>query len=94
MSNTSFNSSGTCSPPIEDYRPEVILVSAGFDAHIEDDMSEVKLSTECYAWLARKIVEIADLYCKGRILSVLEGGYCLKVLPELVRDHVSILLDE
>ncbi|MFZ2448551.1 MAG: histone deacetylase [Syntrophobacteraceae bacterium] len=81
-------------PAIEYYRPEVILVSAGFDAHIEDDMSEVKLTTECYAWIARQIVEIADRYSGGRIISVLEGGYCLKVLPRLVRDHVSILLGE
>ncbi len=81
-------------PAIEQFRPEVILVSAGFDAHVEDDMSEIKLSTECFSWMARKIVELADQHSKGRLISVLEGGYCLRVLPELIQNHVRILLGE
>ncbi len=81
-------------PAMNHFEPEVILVSAGFDAHIEDDMSDINLSTECYSWIGETIVRIADRHCRGRIISVLEGGYCLKVLPELIKNHVQILLGE
>jgi len=81
-------------PAFDDFKPEVILISAGFDAHAEDDMSDIKLTTEGYSWIAEEIVELADRYSNGRVISVLEGGYSLKVLPELVRNHVRILLGE
>jgi acetoin utilization deacetylase AcuC-like enzyme len=81
-------------PAFDDFKPEVILVSAGFDAHIEDDMSDLKLTTEGYTWIAEKIVELAGRHSDGRLISILEGGYCLKVLPELIRNHVRILLGE
>jgi len=79
-------------PAFEGFRPEFILVSAGFDAHVDDDMSDINLTTECFSWIMERIVEIADKYSHGRIVSVLEGGYALKRLPELVRNHVNILL--
>lgn len=79
-------------PAIDAYRPQAVLVSAGFDAHYEDDMSEIKLSSDGYNWITRKILEIADQYSQGRLISVLEGGYCLKVLPELVREHIRVLM--
>lgn len=81
-------------PAFEEFKPEVILVSAGFDAHAEDDMSDIKLTTEGYSWIAERIVDLAGRCSNGRIISVLEGGYSLKVLPELVRNHVRILLGE
>lgn len=81
-------------PAFERFKPDVILVSAGFDAHVLDDMSEIRLSTEGFSWIAQKVVELADRYSKGRLISVLEGGYCLDVLPELVRNHIHILLGE
>ncbi len=81
-------------PAIEDFRPQVMLLSAGFDGHVEDDMSGIKLSTQCFSWIAQKVVEIAERHSDKRIISILEGGYCLKVLPELVRNHVRILLGE
>jgi acetoin utilization deacetylase AcuC-like enzyme len=81
-------------PVFEDFKPEVMLVSTGFDAHIEDAMSGIKVTTDCFSWIMRKIVKLADTYCKGRIISVLEGGYCLKRLPELVINHIKILLDD
>ncbi|MBF0117539.1 MAG: histone deacetylase [Desulfobacterales bacterium] len=74
------------------FEPEVILISAGFDAHMDDEMSDMKLSTECFSWMMEKIIEIADKYANGRIISILEGGYCLKRLPELAREHVKLLL--
>lgn len=80
-------------PALDRFKPEVILVSAGFDAHREDDMSDINLSTEGFSWLMQKIVEVADAYAGGRVISVLEGGYCLERLPELLANHVRILLD-
>jgi acetoin utilization deacetylase AcuC-like enzyme len=79
-------------PAFEEFRPEVILVSAGFDAHIDDDMSDIKLSTEGFSWIMKNIVEMADKYSKGRIISILEGGYSLHRLPELIKNHIKILL--
>jgi len=80
-------------PTFDGFKPEVILVSAGFDAHIDDDMSDMKLSTEGFSWIMQKIVELAKRYSKGRVISVLEGGYSLKRLPELAKNHIEILLD-
>jgi acetoin utilization deacetylase AcuC-like enzyme len=79
-------------PAFEEYKPEVILVSAGFDAHIDDDMSDIKLSTEGFSWIMKNIVKMADKYSKGRIISILEGGYSLHRLPELIANHIKILL--
>jgi len=79
-------------PAFEEFKPEVILVSAGFDAHIDDDMSDMKLSTEGFSWIMKNIVGMADKYSKGRIISILEGGYSLLRLPELITNHIKILL--
>jgi acetoin utilization deacetylase AcuC-like enzyme len=80
-------------PAFGDYKPEAIIVSAGFDAHLDDDMSDTKLSTEFYSWMMQQIVDMANTYSRGRLVSVLEGGYCLSRLPELARHHVEILLN-
>jgi len=80
-------------PAFKEFNPEVILVSAGFDAHLDDDMSDINLSTEGFSWIMQTIVELARHASKGRIISVLEGGYSLKRLPELAANHVQILLD-
>jgi len=79
-------------PVIEAFSPEVIIVSAGFDAHVDDDMSDIKLSTQGYTRIMERIVALAELYSNGRVISVLEGGYCLKRLPELAANHVKVLL--
>jgi acetoin utilization deacetylase AcuC-like enzyme len=79
-------------PAFATFKPQVIMVSAGFDAHQDDDMSDMKLSTAGFSWIMHKIVELADRYADGRIISVLEGGYCLKRLPELAKNHLEILL--
>jgi acetoin utilization deacetylase AcuC-like enzyme len=80
-------------PAFETFQPEVLLVSAGFDAHREDDMSDMKVSTEGFSWIMRQLMTLANSHCKGRVISVLEGGYCLRRLPELARNHVEILLE-
>ncbi len=80
-------------PVFADFKPQVILVSSGFDGHIEDNMSDIKLTTEGFTWIIKKIVEMAAEYARGRLISVLEGGYSIKRLPELARNHVEVLLN-
>ena len=80
-------------PVLEAFGPEVIIVSAGFDAHIDDDMSDIRLSTQGYSRIMERIVALAELYSNGKVISVLEGGYCIERLPELGRNHVKILLN-
>jgi acetoin utilization deacetylase AcuC-like enzyme len=79
-------------PAFDRFMPEVILVSAGFDAHQDDDMSNINLSTAGYSWMMQQIMGLAERHARGRIISILEGGYCLERLPELARNHVKILL--
>jgi acetoin utilization deacetylase AcuC-like enzyme len=80
-------------PAFADFKPEVILVSTGFDAHIDDNMSDIRLTTEAFSWIIRRIVEMAKWYALGRLISILEGGYSIKRLPELARNHIEILLN-
>jgi acetoin utilization deacetylase AcuC-like enzyme len=79
-------------PAFDTFEPEFILVSAGFDAHMDDDMSYINLSTPCFSWIMQKILDLAEKHAKGRLISLLEGGYVIERLPELVRNHVQILL--
>jgi acetoin utilization deacetylase AcuC-like enzyme len=79
-------------PTLDAFKPEVVLVSCGFDAHEEDDMSDIRLTTAGYSYVMEQSVAIAEKYAGGRIVSILEGGYCLARLPELARNHVQILL--
>ena len=69
---------------VHQFKPELILVSAGFDAHVEDEMSQVGLTEEDYAWVSREIKKLADEHAKGRVISVLEGGYALSALGRSV----------
>ncbi|MGB6013014.1 MAG: histone deacetylase, partial [Desulfobacterales bacterium] len=68
-------------PVMEAFSPEVILVSAGFDAHVDDDMSDIQISTGGYSRIMQRIVALAEHCSNGRLISVLEGGYCIKRLP-------------
>ena len=81
-------------PTIDEYKPEVILLSTGFDAHVEDIMSRIKMTTNGFSVFTQKIMEMAQRNCSGRVISVLEGGYSLKRLPELAVNHVKILMGE
>ncbi len=80
-------------PAFADFKPEVILVSAGFDAHADDDMADMRLSTDGFSWIMEQIVQMAARYARGRLISVLEGGYSLGRLPELAKNHVRILMN-
>jgi len=80
-------------PAFAEFRPQVLLVSTGFDGHRDDDMSDMKLSTEAFSWIMRRVMQLAATHCQGRVISILEGGYCLRRLPELAGNHVEILLN-
>lgn len=80
-------------PALRKFQPELILISAGFDAHREDDMGSMKLVESDYAWLTSKIVALADEFCQGRIISFLEGGYDLSALGRSVVAHIKALGD-
>lgn len=79
-------------PKLEAFQPELILISAGFDAHIEDDMAGLCLVEQDYAWVTHEIKTIADKYAQGRIISTLEGGYALSALGRSVAIHLDTLL--
>lgn len=80
-------------PAFKSFNPEVILVSAGFDAHAADLMSGINLSTEGYKFISETIMNLANRCAGGRVISVLEGGYNLEILPTLVADHIKMLAD-
>ena len=74
---------------IDKFKPEVILVSAGFDAHKRDPLANINLESEDYYTLTKSIVEIANLHCDGRVISFLEGGYDLLALSEGTKAHLK-----
>jgi acetoin utilization deacetylase AcuC-like enzyme len=78
-------------PALHAFQPQMIFISAGFDAHREDDMAALGLVEADYAWVTRQLMQIADLYGEGRIVSVLEGGYDLPSLSRSVAAHVRVL---
>ncbi|MDW7976872.1 MAG: histone deacetylase [Leptospiraceae bacterium] len=80
-------------PKIVEYEPELILISAGFDAHKMDPLGGMELSSKMYEWMTEKIVKIANECCGGKVISYLEGGYSLPALAESVKLHAEVLLD-
>jgi acetoin utilization deacetylase AcuC-like enzyme len=79
-------------PRLAEFRPELIIISAGFDAHMRDPLANINLEEEDFAWATQKIMEVADKYVGGRIVSLLEGGYDLEALGNSVAAHVSALM--
>jgi len=79
-------------PALQAFSPQMIFVSAGFDAHREDDMSHLMWRDDDYAWVSRQIVSFADSWCEGRIVSTLEGGYHLGALARCAELHVRALI--
>jgi len=80
-------------PAFDAFKPEVILLSAGFDAHESDLMSGVNLSTEGYDFITEEILKLVDRHAGGKVISILEGGYNLDTLPILVENHIKKLAD-
>ncbi|WP_286235451.1 histone deacetylase family protein [Thalassotalea sediminis] len=79
-------------PQLHAFKPEFIFISAGFDAHIEDEMSQVSLTEDDYRWVTEQIKSIADTYANGRIVSTLEGGYALSALGRCAVAHINGLI--
>ncbi|MBT9506692.1 histone deacetylase family protein [Rhodoferax sp.] len=80
-------------PRLEAFRPEMIFISAGFDAHREDDMGQMGLVEQDYAWITHRVMDVARRHAKGRIVSCLEGGYNLSALGRSVEAHLRVLAD-
>ncbi|PKM11182.1 MAG: acetoin utilization protein [Gammaproteobacteria bacterium HGW-Gammaproteobacteria-3] len=80
-------------PALRIFKPQLLLISAGFDAHQDDPLASIQLVADDYYWLTRKLVAIADEYSRGCIISVLEGGYNLKALAASTAAHVRALMD-
>ena len=79
-------------PALEHFQPEIIFISAGFDAHRADDMSSVSLVDDDFRWVIEQVVRIARTTASGRIVSVLEGGYELNSLARCVETHLRVLM--
>jgi acetoin utilization deacetylase AcuC-like enzyme len=80
-------------PRLEEFKPEMIFISAGFDAHREDDMGQMGLVEQDYAWITSRLVDVARRHSQGRIVSCLEGGYALSALARSVEAHIRVLAD-
>ncbi len=78
-------------PPLEDFKPQMLFVSAGFDAHREDGLGQLGLVEADYTWITRRLVEVAEHHAQGRIVSCLEGGYNLGALARSVAAHLRVL---
>lgn len=83
----------TVVPKLDAFRPELLLISAGFDAHKGDPLADMELSDNGYYRMTRMLAEVADRHCKGRIISALEGGYNLKALGRSVVHHLLALAE-
>ena len=83
---------GRILPRLADFQPELIVVSAGFDAHMRDPLANLNLEEDDFAWATRKIMDIADRCAGGRVVSVLEGGYDLEALANSAAAHVTALM--
>ena len=80
-------------PRLEAFKPEMIFISAGFDAHRDDDLGQMGLVEQDYAWITQRIKDVAKKHSKGRIVSSLEGGYNLRALARSVEAHIRVLAD-
>jgi acetoin utilization deacetylase AcuC-like enzyme len=79
-------------PRLRDFRPDLVVISAGFDAHMRDPLANLNLIEADFGWATRKLLEVADASAKGRVVSVLEGGYDLQGLAQSVAAHVTALM--
>ncbi len=84
---------GTILPALTDFGPDLLLISAGFDAHQRDPLAQLQWDGADFSWLTGKLMDVADRACGNRIVSLLEGGYDLKGLAQGVSHHVAMLMD-
>jgi len=83
---------GRILPRLRDFRPELIIISAGFDAHMRDPLANLNLVEADFAWATKKIMDVADQCADGRVVSLLEGGYDLEALANSAAAHVTTLM--
>ena len=77
--------------PIDKFKPEIILISAGFDAHVRDPLANINLESEDFYQITKQIGDLANIHSKGRVISFLEGGYDLLALSESIKQHLIAL---
>jgi acetoin utilization deacetylase AcuC-like enzyme len=80
-------------PALDAFAPELLIVSAGFDAHARDPLATLRLRTEDFAWVTHRLCDAADAHCRGRVVSTLEGGYDLEALARSTAAHVQVLAE-
>ena len=78
---------------LKEFKPEFLLFSAGFDAHIDDPLAQLRLSSEDFYKITKRTLEVSKAYCNGNIVSILEGGYDLRALQESTQRHVDALIE-
>ena len=83
---------GAVLPQLRAFEPDIILVSAGFDAHVRDPLATLRLEDDDFAWVTERLCEVADEFCGGRLAATLEGGYDLGALASSVTEHVRVLM--
>jgi acetoin utilization deacetylase AcuC-like enzyme len=86
-----FEAMETVERKMEKFRPGFVLISAGFDAHTDDPLAHIKLTTKGYEEMTRKVKGVAEDHAEGRLVSMLEGGYNLQALGESVKTHIQVL---
>lgn len=79
-------------PELEEFKPEIIFISAGFDAHWKESIAHLQLTEDDFKWVTRKVMDVASRHCEGRIVSMLEGGYDLDGLAKSVEQHLRVLM--
>ena len=79
-------------PRLAEFKPELMIISAGFDAHMRDPLASINLDENDFVWATQKLMDIADRHADGRVVSVLEGGYDLRALGNSVAAHVNALM--
>ncbi|CAN7192920.1 MULTISPECIES: histone deacetylase family protein [unclassified Variovorax] len=80
-------------PRLDEFKPQMIFVSAGFDAHRDDDLGQLRLNENDFAWITERVRDVARRHSQGRIVSMLEGGYNLDALARSVETHLRVLAD-
>ena len=80
-------------PALRAFKPDFLMISAGFDAHARDPLCQINLATEDFSWITKELLGVANECCDGKIVSTLEGGYDMEALSDSVAAHVRALMD-
>ena len=80
-------------PKVRSFNPDLILLSAGFDAHIDDPLAELECQVDDFSWITTEVCKLANHCCSSRVVSVLEGGYNLDALAACTKAHIENLIE-